>query len=62
MQEGENFAQYFSRIKDFVNTWGMGHFLRGFTGKIDDDIVLSKVLRILLPIYAIRVYEIQELR
>lgn len=56
MQEGENAAQYFSRMKGVVNT------IRGATGKIDDDIVLSKVLRIFLPTYAIRVSTIQELR
>lgn len=56
MQEGENIAQYFSRIKDVVNA------IRGATGKIDDDILLRKFLRTLLPIYAIRVYAIQELR
>ena len=49
MQEGENITQYFSRIKDVVNT------IRGSTGKIYDGTVLSKVLRTLLPIYAIRV-------
>ena len=56
MQEGENVSQYFSRIKYVINA------IRGATGEIDDDIVLRKVLRIFLPIYAIRVYAIQELR
>ena len=55
MQEGENIAQYFSRKKDVVNA------IRGATSKIDDDIVLRKYLRTLLPIYAIRVFAIQEL-
>ena len=54
MQEGENIAHCFSRIKDVVNA------IRGGTSIIDSDIVLSKVLRILLPIYAIRVSTIQE--
>ena len=56
MQEGENIAKYFSRIKDVVN------YIRGSTGKIADETVLRKVLRTLLPIYAIRVPAIQELR
>ena len=55
MEEGENIAQYVARIKE-VNA------IRGATGKIDDDTVLSKFLRTLLPIYAIRVSGIQELR
>ena len=56
MQEGENVAQYYSRIKDVVNS------IRGATGKIDDDILLKKVLRKLLPIYAIKVSTIEELK
>ena len=56
MQEGENIAPCCSRIKDVVNA------IRGATSKIDDDTVLRKVLRTLLPIYAIRVSAIQELR
>ena len=55
MQEGENIAQYFSRIKD-VNA------IRGAIGKIDDDAILSKVMRTLLPIYTIRVFVVRELR
>jgi hypothetical protein len=56
MEEGENDAQYFSRLKDVFNA------IRGATTKIDYDIVLSKELRALLPIYDIRVSTIQELR
>ena len=56
MEEGENDSQYVARIKEVVSA------IKGATGKIDDDIVLSKVLRTLLPIYAIRVSTIQELR
>ena len=52
MEEGENISLCSSRIKDVANA------KRGATGKIDDDIVLRKVLRILLPIYAIRVSKI----
>ena len=39
MQEVENIAQYCYRIKDVVNA------IRGATSQIDDDTVLSKVLR-----------------
>jgi len=56
MQEGQNIAQYCSRIKDVV------YAIRGATSKIDDDILLRKVLTTLLPIYAIIVSVIQELR
>ena len=47
MQEGENIAQYCSRIKDVVNA------IRGATSKIDDETLLRKVFRTLRPIYAI---------
>ena len=56
MEEGENIGQYVTRIKEVVNG------IRGVVGKIDDGIVLSNVLRILLPIYAIRFFVLQELR
>ena len=56
MEEGENIAQYVSRIKEVVNT------IRGAIGHIDDNTMLSKVLRTLLPIYVIRIFAIQELR
>ena len=36
--------------------------IRGDTGKINDETMIRKVLRTLLPIYAIRVLAIQELR
>ena len=49
MEEGENIAQYVARIKEVVSA------IKGATGHIDDDISLSKVLRTLLAIYAIRV-------
>lgn len=41
MVEGNNIAQYVARIKEVVNA------IRGPIGKIDDDIVLRKVLRTL---------------
>ena len=56
MEEGENIAQYVARIKEVVSV------IKGATGHIDDDTTLTKVLRTLLPIYAIRVFSIQELR
>ena len=56
MEEGENVSQYIARIKEVVSA------IRSTTGHIDDDTILSKVLRTLLPIYAIIVSAIQELR
>jgi hypothetical protein len=53
---GENIAQYVARIKEVVNA------IRGATSHINDNTMLRKVLRMLLPIYAIRVSIIQELR
>ena len=38
------------------------HSPKGVDGKISDEIVIKKVFRTLLPIYAIRVSTIQELR
>ena len=49
MEEGENIAQYVARIKEVVCD------IKGATGHIDDDTVLSKVLRTLLLVYVIRV-------
>ena len=56
MIERENFAQYYGQVKEIVNA------IRGAGGIINDDIVISKVLRTLLPIYAIRVSTVRELR
>ena len=56
MEEGENMAQYVARLKEVVSA------IKGATGHIDDDTILSKVLRTLLPIYAIRVSSTYELR
>ena len=56
MEEGENIAQYASRIKEVVSA------IRSEIGVLDDETVIRKVLRTLLPIYAIRVLAIQELR
>ena len=56
MEEGENIAQYASRIKEVVSA------IRSENGVLDDETIISRVLRTLLPIYAIRVSAIQELR
>ena len=56
MEEGENVARYVSRIKE------VGSVIRSDDGHLDDETVLRKVLRALLPIYAIRVLAIQELQ
>ena len=52
MEEGKTVAQYVVRIKEVVSA------IKGADGTIDDDTVLSKVLRTLLPVYAIRVFAI----
>jgi hypothetical protein len=56
MEEHENAVQYGARVKEVVST------IRCLGGTLDNDIVNSKYLRTLLPIYAIRVSAIQELR
>ena len=56
MEEGENIAQYVARIKEVVNA------IRGADGKIEDETVVNKVLRTLLPSYVIPISTIQELR
>ena len=49
MREDENIAKYVERIKTSVST------IKASRGDIDDKRVVSKVLRNILPIYAIRV-------
>ena len=56
MSEDENIAKYVERIKPSVSA------IRASGGEIKEEIVISKVLRTLLPIYAIRVSAIQERR
>ena len=56
MEEGENVAQYGARMKEVVSA------IRSLGGQLQEEIVSSKYLRTLLPIYAIRVSAIQELR
>ena len=56
MREDENGAKYVERIKASVNA------IRASGGDIYEKIVVCKVLRTLLHIYAIRVSTIQEMR
>lgn len=56
MQEGENIKQYNKRKKDVVKS------IRNAGGKLEEDDVVSKILRTLLPQYVIRFSAIQELR
>ena len=56
MMEGENIVQYYTRVREVV------FVIQGANGTIEDEIVISKVLRTILPIYVIRVSTIQELR
>ena len=56
MEEGENVTQYGARMKEVIST------IRSLGGQLQEEIVSSKYLRTLLPIYAIRVSAIQELR
>ena len=49
MEEGENIAQYASRIKEVVSA------IRSVNSTLNDETINSKVLRTLLPIYAIKV-------
>ena len=56
MREDEKIAKYVERIKASVSA------IKAFGGKIEEETIISKVLRTLLPIYAIRVSAIQERR
>ena len=56
MREDENIAKYVKRIKAIVSA------IRASGGEIKDKTIISKFLRTLLPIYAIRVSAIQERR
>ena len=48
MLESENISQYCTRVKDVVNA------IRGSAGTIYDETIVRKMLRTLLPKYAIR--------
>lgn len=56
MREDENIAKYVKRIKSSVNA------IKDFGEKFEDEILISKDLRTLLPIYAISISTIQERR
>ena len=53
MIKGQNIVQYCKQIKEVVNA------IQEENRKIKEEIVISKVLRTLLPIYFIRVSTIQ---
>ena len=55
MRKDENIAIYVDRSKASVSV------IRASGGTIDDVIVVRKVLRTILPIYAIRVSSMQEM-
>ena len=55
MEEGKNATQYGARMK-------VVSAIRSLGGQLQEETVSSKYLRTLLPIYAIRVSAIQELR
>ncbi|GLJ22783.1 hypothetical protein SUGI_0429240 [Cryptomeria japonica] len=56
MNEGENITQYSTRLKEIVNQ------IKGAGGTIEEKDITSKLLRTLLPAYAIQVSTINELR
>ena len=56
MREDENIAKYVERIKASVSA------IRALGGEIKEENVVSKIQRTLLPIYAIRVFFIQDMR
>ena len=56
MREDDNIAKYVKRIKASVSA------IRASGGDIKEETIVSKILKTLLPIYAIRVSSIQEKR
>ena len=56
MEKGENGAQYVARMKEVVSA------IRSLGGQLEEETIISKYLRTFLPVYAIRVSTIQELR
>ena len=56
MREDENVSKYVETIKASVSA------IRASSGEIKEETVISKVLKKLLPIYAIRVSAIQQRR
>lgn len=53
IREDENIVKYMERIKASVSA------IKAYGGDIKEETIVSKVLRTLLPIYAIRVFIIQ---
>ena len=53
MREDENIEKYVERIKVSISA------IKASRGDIKEETIVSKVLRTLLPIYAIRVFSIQ---
>ena len=56
MREDENIEKYVERIKASISA------IKASRGDIKEETIISKLLRTLLPIYAIRVSAIQEMR
>ena len=56
MLESETIPQYCERVKDVVNA------IRGANGVKEDETMVRKVLKTLLPKYSIRFFSIQGLR
>ena len=56
MLDSETISQYYVRVKDVVIA------IRGAKESIEDETMVRKVLRTLLPKYVFRVSDIQELR
>ena len=54
IREDENISKYVEKIKTIVSA------IRASGGDIKDETTISKVLRLLLPIYVIIVFSIQE--
>ena len=56
LREDENIAKYVERVKASISA------IKASRGDIKEEIVVSKVLRTLLPIYAIKFFTIQKRR
>lgn len=56
VKEGENIVQYSNRIKEVVHT------ITASDGVIDDETVISKILKTFLLVYAIKISTIHETR
>ena len=56
MREDENIVKYVERIKVSVSA------IRRSRGEIKEETIVNKILKKILPIYAVRVFSIQEVR